>query len=74
VTCSALTALFEDGLNGRTAQEGRVNASKTQAGVRAVDLSFGVRDELVRYLQDHPETKTIAFSRLTSALATGRPA
>jgi integrase len=31
-----------------------VRASKTAAGIRPVDLSFGVRDELVRYLEDHP--------------------
>jgi integrase len=31
-----------------------VRASKTQAGIRPVDLSFGVRDELLRYLEDHP--------------------
>jgi integrase len=31
-----------------------IRASKTAAGIRAVDLAFGVRDELVRYLQDHP--------------------
>jgi integrase len=53
VRISELLAARRDDVN-LTAQRLNIRVSKAQAGIRSVDLSFGVRDELVRYLADHP--------------------